>query len=89
MLYEVITGSFRQSKFYQIVGEDFIRLAFEFAHEADPDAELYYNDYSMANPGKREGVVAMVKKLQQEGVRIDGIGMQTHIGLGQPDIKES
>lgn len=81
-------GSYRQSKFYQIVGEDFIRLAFEFAHEADPDAELYYNDYSMANPEKRDGVVAMVKKLQQEGVRIDGIGMQAHIGLTQPDITE-
>ncbi|WP_163711356.1 endo-1,4-beta-xylanase [Mangrovibacterium lignilyticum] len=81
-------GSFRQSKFFQLVGDDFIRLAFEFAHEADPDAELYYNDYSMANPGKREGVVAMVKKLQQEGVRIDGIGMQAHIGLEHPDINE-
>jgi endo-1,4-beta-xylanase len=81
-------GSFRQSKFYRIVGEDFIRLAFEFAHEADPDAELYYNDYSMASPGKREGVVAMVRKLQQEGVQIDGIGMQAHIGLDHPDIRE-
>ena len=81
-------GSFRRSKFYQIVGEDFIRLAFEFAHEADPDAELYYNDYSMASPGKREGVVAMVKKLQEQGVRIDGIGMQAHIGLDNPNIDE-
>jgi len=81
-------GSFRQSKFYQIVGEDFIRLAFEFAHEADPDAELYYNDYSMASPGKREGVVAMVKKLQEQGVRVDGIGMQAHIGLDNPNIDE-
>jgi len=49
-------GSFRKSKFYQIIGEDFIRLAFEFAHEADPDAELYYNDFSMAKNEKREGV---------------------------------
>src|SRR5690606_13602735 len=52
-------GSFRKSKFYEIIGEDFIKLAFQFAHEADPNAELYYNDYSMANAGKREGVVAM------------------------------
>src|SRR5690606_38644916 len=81
-------GSFRKSKFYEIIGEDFIKLAFQFAHEADPNAELYYNDYSMANAGKREGVVAMVKSLQQQGVRIDGIGMQGHIGLRHPAIEE-
>jgi endo-1,4-beta-xylanase len=81
-------GSLRNSKFYEIVGEDYLKLAFEFAREADPDAELYYNDYSMANPGKRDGVVAMVKKLQQRGIRIDGIGMQGHIGLDYPDIVE-
>jgi len=81
-------GSLRKSKFYQIIGPDFIKLAFEFAHEADPNAELYYNDYSMANPQKREGVIRMVKELQSEGVRIDGIGMQGHIGLTHPDIDE-
>jgi endo-1,4-beta-xylanase len=81
-------GSFRKSKFYQIIGEDFIKLAFQFAHEADPEAELYYNDYSMAIPAKRNGVVAMVKKLQEEGVKIDGIGMQCHIGLRYPEIKD-
>jgi endo-1,4-beta-xylanase len=81
-------GSFRNSKFYQILGEDFIKLAFQFAHEADPDAELYYNDYSMAQPGKRAGVVAMVKKLQQQGIRIDAIGMQGHVGLDSPSIEE-
>lgn len=81
-------GSYRNSKFYQIVGEDFIKLAFQFAHEADPDAELYYNDYSMDSEGKRNGVVAMVKKLQEEGIRIDGIGMQTHVGLEYPKLDE-
>ncbi|MFB6318365.1 endo-1,4-beta-xylanase [Saccharicrinis sp. FJH54] len=81
-------GSYRQSKFYQILGKDFIKLAFRLAHQADPEAELYYNDYSMANAGKREGVVKMVKELQQEGIRIDGIGMQTHIGLSYPDLAE-
>lgn len=81
-------GSYRNSRFYQILGEDFIKLAFQFAHEADPDAELYYNDYSMANSGKREGVVAMVKKLQEQGVRIDGVGMQCHIGLDYPALEE-
>lgn len=81
-------GSYRKSKFYEILGEDFIKLAFQFAHEADPDAELYYNDYSMSNPRKREGVVKMVEKLQNDGVPVHGIGMQGHIGLGNPDIRE-
>ena len=81
-------GSYRNSKFYQILGEDFIKLAFQFAHEADPDAELYYNDYSMAIPTKRDGVVAMVKKLQEQGVKIDGIGMQGHVSIDGPSIEE-
>ncbi|MFN3801762.1 endo-1,4-beta-xylanase [Belliella pelovolcani] len=81
-------GSWRNSKFYQILGEDFMKLAFRFAHEADPEAELYYNDFSMANPGKREGVVKMVKNLQEQGVKIHGIGMQGHIGLEYPTIEE-
>ncbi|GHT55543.1 beta-xylanase [Bacteroidia bacterium] len=81
-------GSYRESKFYTIIGEEFIPLAFQFAHEADPDAELYYNDYSMANEGKRNGVVAMVKSIQEKGIRIDGIGMQGHIGMQYPAIEE-
>ncbi|PRY06831.1 endo-1,4-beta-xylanase [Pontibacter ummariensis] len=81
-------GSWRKTKFYEIIGEDFVKLAFQFAHEADPDAKLMYNDYSMALPGRRNGVVAMVKDLQQQGVRIDGIGMQGHIGLDHPSLEE-
>ena len=81
-------GSWRNSKFYQILGEDFVRLAFEYAREADPDAELYYNDYSMANPGRRQGVINMVKNLQKQGVKIDGIGMQGHLNMDYPSIDE-
>lgn len=81
-------GSYRKSRFYKILGEDFIKYAFQFAHEADPDCELYYNDYSMSVPGKRNGVVAMVSKLKEQGVKIDGIGMQTHIGLDYPQIEQ-
>ncbi|MEQ8552589.1 MAG: endo-1,4-beta-xylanase [Cyclobacteriaceae bacterium] len=81
-------GSYRKSKFYEIIGKDFIKLAFEFAHEADPNADLYYNDFSMSNPGKRNGVVSMVKELQSQGIKIDGIGMQGHIGLKYPSIEE-
>ncbi len=81
-------GSWRQSKFYQIIGEDFVKLAFQFAHEADPDAELYYNDYSMAHEGKRNGVVNMVKAIQAAGTRIDGIGMQGHLNMDFPSLEE-
>ena len=81
-------GSYRKSKFYSIIGEDFIKLAFQFAHEADPSAELYYNDYSLYNPDKRNGVIAMVKKLKEQGVKIDAIGEQCHVGVDYPDIKE-
>jgi endo-1,4-beta-xylanase len=79
-------GSFRKSKFYQIIGEDFIKLAFEFAHLADPDAELYYNDYSMAVEAKRNGVVKMVQKLQADGIKVSGIGMQGHLSLDFPTV---
>lgn len=81
-------GSFRKSPFYKIIGEDFIKLAFQFAHDADPDAELYYNDYSMSNPKKREAVINMVKKLKAEGIKIDGVGMQGHIGMDYPELDE-
>lgn len=81
-------GSFRNSKFFQIIGEDYIKLAFQFAHEADPDAELYYNDYNEWFPGKRDAIVALVGKLKAEAVRIDGIGMQGHISLESPAIDD-
>jgi len=81
-------GTWRESKYYKIIGPEFIKLAFQFAHEADPDAELYYNDYSMAIPAKREGVVKMVKDLQKDGIRIDGIGMQGHVSMDFPTIEE-
>lgn len=84
----VENGNYRNSPFYRIIGEDFIDLAFQFAHEADPDAELYYNDYGMDNKGRREGVVKLIKRLKSKGIRIDGIGMQTHVGLDFPSINE-
>ncbi len=81
-------GDYRNSKFYEILGEEFIPWAFKCAHEADPDAELYYNDYSMALPGKREGVVKLVKSLKAQGLRIDAVGMQSHMGMEHPDFAE-
>lgn len=81
-------GSFRRSPFYQIIGEDFIELAFKFAHEADPNAELYYNDFSMGKPGKREGVCRLIARLKAAGCRIDAVGMQSHNGMDYPNLKE-
>ena len=60
-------GSFRQSPYYKLLGEEFIEIAFRTAHEADPDAELYYNDYSMAGEKKREAVCRLVKNLKAKG----------------------
>lgn len=81
-------GSYRKSPFYEILGEEYIPLAFQYAHEADPDVELYYNDYGMDNKGKRESVVRMVKELKKRGLRIDGIGMQGHMGMGYPRLEK-
>jgi endo-1,4-beta-xylanase len=80
-------GSYRNSKFYRILGKEFIRYAFQFAHEADPDAELYYNDYSMEVPAKCDAVVELVKQLRAAGCRIDAVGSQSHIQLEVPSIK--
>ncbi|MCR5017913.1 MAG: endo-1,4-beta-xylanase [Bacteroidales bacterium] len=79
-------GSYRQSPFYQILGEEFIPWAFQCANEADPDLELYYNDYSMHEPAKLETAIRMVKKLQERGIRIDALGFQAHIGMDYPDL---
>lgn len=81
-------GSYRKSKFYQILGEEFIPLAFQYAHEADPDAELYYNDYGMDNEGRRNGVVKLIRSLKEKGLRIDAVGMQGHMGMDYPEIEE-
>lgn len=71
----------RKSKFLDIIGPEYLELAFQFAHEADPNAELYYNDYSMNVPRKRDEAVKLAKNLIDKGIQIDGIGMQAHYGL--------
>jgi Beta-1,4-xylanase len=81
-------GSWRQSKFYTIIGEEFMDLAFQFAHAADPDAELYYNDYNEWHAGKRGAIVELIKSFQEKGIRIDAIGMQGHIGMDYPSLEE-
>ena len=79
-------GSWRQSPFYRILGEEFIPLAFQYAHEADPDCELYYNDYGMHHPGRHKRVLELVSMLKDRGLRIDAVGFQGHMGMDYPDI---
>ena len=85
-------GSLRRSMFYQILGEDYIPLAFQYAHEADPSIELYYNDYSMYMPAKIKGVCDYFRPLINKGLPITAIGFQGHMmmtdGLGQIDNYE-
>lgn len=75
---------FRESLWFRICGEDFISKAFQYAHEADPNALLFYNDYNTENPGKRDRIYSMLKKLINQKVPIHGVGLQGHWSIYQP-----
>jgi endo-1,4-beta-xylanase len=79
-------GSFRRCKWFEIIGEDYVQKAFEFAREADPDAELYYNEYDYEHGPKTEGVIRLIKNLQSNGVRVDAVGIQGHWFLDYPTM---
>jgi len=79
---------FRSSLWYEICGEEYIAKAFQFAHEADPEAKLYYNDYNTENPVKREKIFVMIKKLKERGVPIHGVGLQGHWSNKWPSSEE-
>jgi endo-1,4-beta-xylanase len=81
-------GTLRQSPWMRIIGEDYIAKAFQYAHEADPDAILRYNDYSLENTPKRNGAVALIKKLQAQGVPVTSIGLQGHGNLSFPTVEQ-
>lgn len=81
-------GSLRNSEWRQILGDDYILTAFRLAQEADPTTELYYNDFNLYKPAKRQGVLRLVKQLQDAGIRVAGIGMQGHYGLQSPALSE-
>jgi endo-1,4-beta-xylanase len=78
-------GTLRDSPWRRGIGDDYIARAFEFARQADPDVELYYNDFNLAShPAKRAGALRIVRDLQQRGLRIDAIGEQGHWRLDTP-----
>lgn len=79
---------YRESRLYQLCGDEFIAKAFEYAHEADPEAILFYNDYNAASPRKRDNIYNMVKKMQDAGVPISGIGMQGHYNVYGPSEED-
>ena len=82
------THFLRNSLWYQICGEDFIAAAFEYAHQADPGAQLFYNDYNTERPEKRERVYKLLKQLLDAGVPITGVGIQAHWSIYEPSEKE-
>lgn len=79
-------GSYRPTTWVNAFGngDTLVKYAFKFAAAYAPNTELYYNDFNAWRPAKRDGIVRLVKMLQQEGIRIDGVGMQGHWGLNYP-----
>ena len=89
---EVITDEgaelLRPSKWLDIAGPDFIAKAFEYAHEAAPNAQLFYNDYNESHPEKCDKIYTLVKSLIEQGVPIHGIGLQAHWNLFDPSLDD-
>jgi endo-1,4-beta-xylanase len=77
-------GSLLQTPWLKIIGPDYIAEAFRCAHAADPTAELYLNDYGLEDSRKREGALALIRKLRGEGIPVSGVGIQEHAGLDWP-----
>lgn len=82
-------GTLRDSSWRRGIGDDYIAKAFEFANQADPNAELYYNDFNLATrPAKRAGAIRIIRDLRQRGLRIDAVGEQGHWRLESPTTTE-
>jgi endo-1,4-beta-xylanase len=80
-------GTLRRTPWLEAIGEDYIAKAFEYAHAADPAAELYYNDYNLWKPAKRDAAVRLAQGLKAKGLRVDGIGEQGHWGIDDPPLE--
>jgi endo-1,4-beta-xylanase len=81
-------GTLRKSQWLNIIGEDYLVKAFQYAHAAEPNCELYYNDYSIENEAKRKGAVYLIKKLQAAGVKVAAVGLQGHDSLDWPTVQQ-
>lgn len=81
------TNVLRNSLWLEIIGPDFIAKAFEYAHEADPNAILRYNDYGLENPAKRQKLITLIKSLKEQGVPVHAIGSQTHVSVTGPSFE--
>jgi len=81
-------GTLGQTPWLKIIGEDYIAKAFVFAHEADPKAELQYNDYSLENEAKRNGAIELIRKLRAQGVPVTGVGLQGHYRIDWPSVDQ-
>lgn len=79
---------YRDSPWYKICGEAYIAKAFEYAHAADPEALLFYNDYNEINAGKREKIFRLVTGLKKSGVPIHGVGLQGHWSIYEPSREQ-
>jgi len=82
-------GSYRPTVWVNRVGDGdtMVKAAFKYAQQYSPNTELYYNDFNAWRPEKRDGIIRMIKMLQKEGIRIDGIGIQAHWGLNFPKMQ--
>lgn len=81
-------GTLRQTKWLKIIGDDYLAKAFHYAHEADPQAELYYNDYSLENEAKRQGAITLIKKLLAQKMPVKAVGLQGHHNLEFPTLRQ-
>ena len=81
-------NGWRKSDWYRIIGPEYIALAFQFAHEADPAALLFYNDYETQNPVRRAMIVELVRTLQGRGIAIHGVGHQAHLLVTHAPVAE-
>jgi len=80
--------SLRDTPARRAIGDDFVLKAFEFAHQADPNVELYYNDYNIELDYKRDRALRLIRQIKAAGLRIDGVGIQGHWMLGSPGVAE-
>ena len=81
-------GTLRKTVFLDTYGKEYLTLAFKLAAKADSKTDLYYNDYNLCNAKKRKGAVELVKNLQKNGAKIDGVGEQGHWNLTSPSLDE-